>query len=162
MRWQKLGYWVGGIVTTMKKMNKKEENEQEEEEDDKKKRILIVDDEVDITNSFSLALEDSGLFEVDTYNDPLVALSNYRPNFYDLLLLAIQMPKMNGFELHQKIRKMDNKVKVCFISSYNVDYTALREQIPSLELDCLISKNTIRKPIEISKLIKRIESELLT
>lgn len=145
-------------------MNKKKENEQEEEEDDKKKRILIVDDEVDITNSFSLALEDSGLFEVDTYNDPLVALSNYRPNFYDLLLLAIQMPKMNGFELHQKIRKMDNKVKVCFISSYNVEYTALREQIPSLELelDCLISKNTIRKPIEISKLIKRIESELLT
>jgi CheY-like chemotaxis protein len=145
----------------MKKMNK-EENEQEEEEDDKKKRILIVDDEVDITNSFSLALEDSGLFEVDTYNDPLVALSNYRPNFYDLLLLAIQMPKMNGFELHQKIRKMDNKVKVCFISSYNVDYTALREQIPSLELDCFISKNVIRKPVEISKLIKRIESELLT
>ena len=75
-------------------MNKKEENEQEEEEDDKKKRILIVDDEVDITNSFSLALEDSGLFEVDTYNDPLVALSNYRPNFYVLLLLAIQMRKM--------------------------------------------------------------------
>jgi DNA-binding response OmpR family regulator len=141
-------------------MNKK--NEQEEEEDDKKKRILIVDDEVDITNSFSLALEDSGLFEADTYNDPLVALSNYRPNFYDLLLLAIQMPKMNGFELHQKIRKMDNKVKVCFISSYNVDYTALGEQIPSLELDCFISKNIIRKPIEISKLIKRIESELLT
>ena len=117
---------------------------------------------MDITNSFSLALEDSGLFEVDTYNDPLVALSNYRPNFYVLLLLDIQMPKMNGFELHQKIRKIDNKVKVCFITAYNVDYTALREQIPSLELDCVISKNIIRKPIEISKLIKGIESELLT
>ena len=117
---------------------------------------------MDITNSFSLALEDSGLFEVDTYNDPLVALSNYRPNFYVLLLLAFRMPKMNGFELYQKIRKMDNMVKVCFISSYNVDYTALREQIPSLELDCFISKNIIQKPIGISKLIKRIESELLT
>ena len=58
-----------------------------------KKRLLIVDDDVDITNSFCLALEDSGLFVVDTYNDPLVALSNYRPNSYDLLLLDIKMPQ---------------------------------------------------------------------
>jgi DNA-binding response OmpR family regulator len=124
--------------------------------------ILIVDDDVDITDSFSLALEDSGLFEVDTYNDSLVALSNYRPNIYDLLLLDIRMPKMNGFELYQKIKKIDDKVKVCFISAYDADYTALREQIPSLESECLISKNIIRKPMEISKLIEAIESELLT
>jgi CheY-like chemotaxis protein len=117
---------------------------------------------VEITNSFSLALEDSGSFEVGIYNDPLVALSNYRPNSYDLLLLDIRMPKMNGFELYQKIKKIDNKVKVCFISAYDVDYTALREQIPPLELEYFNSKNIIRKPIEISKLIERIESELLT
>ena len=95
-----------------------------------KKRLLIVDDDVDITNSFSLALEDSGLFLVDTYNDPLVALSNYRPNSYDLLLLDIKMPKMNGFVLYDQIKKLDNKVNVCFISAYNVNYTALEEQFP--------------------------------
>ena len=117
---------------------------------------------MEITNSYTLALEDSGLFEVDTYNDPLVALSNYRPNSYDLLLLDIRMPEMNGFELYQKIRKIDNKVKVCFITGYNVDYNELREQNPSLDLDCFISKNILRKPIEISKLIEGIESELLT
>jgi DNA-binding response OmpR family regulator len=143
-------------------LNKKKENEQDEKEDNKKKRILIVDDEVEITNSFALSLEDSGLFEVDTYNDPLVAMSNYRPDFYDLLLLDIRMPKMNGFELYQKIKEIDNNVKVCFISAYDVDYAASREQNPSLELDCFISKQIIRKPIEISKLIERIESELLT
>jgi CheY-like chemotaxis protein len=77
----------------------------EEEENRNKKRILVVDDEVDITLSFSLALEDSGLFEVDTYNDPLVALSNYRPNSYDLLLLDIKMPHMDGFELYDKMKK---------------------------------------------------------
>jgi DNA-binding NtrC family response regulator len=131
-------------------------------EDNKKKRILIVDDDVEITDSFSLALEDSGLFEVDTYNDPLVAFSNYRPNSYDLLLLDIRMPKMNGFELYQKIKKIDNKIKVCFITAFITDYTALREQNPSLDLDCFISKNIFRKPIEISKLIEGIESELLT
>jgi two-component system, OmpR family, response regulator ChvI len=127
-----------------------------------KKRILIVDDEADITLSFSLALEDSGLFVVDTYNDPLVALSNYRPNSYDLLLLDIKMPEMNGFELYEQIKKLDNKVKICFISAFDVDYTALGEQFPSLEKDCLIPKNIIQKPIEVSKLIERIELELLT
>jgi CheY-like chemotaxis protein len=133
-----------------------------EEENRNKKRILIVDDEVDITLSFGLALEDSGLFEVDTYNDPLVALSNYRPNSYDLLLLDIRMPVMNGFELHDEIKKIDNKVKVCFISAYDVDYAALGEQFPSLERDGIIPNNIIRKPIEVSKLIERIELEILT
>ena len=119
--------------------------ENEKKQNGIKKRLLIVDDDVDITNSFSLALEDSGLFLVDTYNDPLVALSNYRPNSYDLLLLDIKMPEMNGFELYEQIKKLDNKVKVCFISAYDVDYTALREQFPSLERDGLIPENIIRK-----------------
>jgi two-component system, OmpR family, response regulator ChvI len=136
--------------------------EKEKKEEGVKKRILIVDDEVDITLSFSLALEDSGLFEVETSNDPLVALSNYRPNYYDLLLLDIRMPAMNGFELYDKIKKLDNKVKVCLISAYDVDYDALREQFPSLEINCLLPRGVIRKPIQIAKLIKRIELELLT
>ena len=68
---------------------------------------------------------------------------------------------MNGFELYDQIMKLDSNVKVCFISAYDVDFTAFREQFPS-EKDCLISKNIIRKPIEVSKLIERIELVLLT
>ena len=132
-----------------------------EEENRKKKMILIVDDEVDITLSFSLALEDSGFFEVETYNDTRVALSNYRPNSYNLMLLDIKMPNMNGFELYDEIKKIDDKIKVCFISAYDVDY-ALGEQFPSLESDGIIPNNIIRKPIDVSKLIKKIELELLT
>ena len=109
----------------------------------------------DITKSFSLALEDSGLFDVDIFNDPRIALSNFEPNHYDLLLF--KMPQMNGFELYDKIKEMDNNVKVSFISAYDVDYKALTEQFPSLEIDCFIPKDFIRKPIEISKLIKRLE-----
>ena len=78
------------------------------------------------------------------------------------MLLDIKMPEMNGFELYDQIKKLDNKVKVCFISAYDVDHTELREQFPSLEKDCLIPKNLIPKPIEVSKLIERIEQELLT
>jgi CheY-like chemotaxis protein len=134
----------------------------EKNENSVKKRILIVDDEADITLSFGLALEDSGLFEVDTYNDSLVALSNYRPNSYDLLLLDIRMPGMNGFKLYDKIKKIDKKIKVCFISAYDVDYAALEEQYPSFKRDDLIPNNIIRKPIDIKELIERIELELLT
>jgi CheY-like chemotaxis protein len=78
------------------------------------------------------------------------------------LLLDIKMPEMNGFELYDQLKKLDNKVKVYFISAYYVDYTILGEQFPSLEKDCLIPKNLIPKPIEVSKLIERIEQELLT
>jgi two-component SAPR family response regulator len=65
------------------------------------------------------------------------------------------MPEMNGFELYDQLKKLDNKVKVCFISSFDVDYTALGEQFPSLERSSLIPKNIIRKPIEVSKLIEK-------
>ena len=72
------------------------------------------------------------------------------------------MPAMKGFVLYEKIKKSDNKVKVCFISAYDVDYNALREQLPTLEIDCLILENIMRKPIEVNELIERIELELLT
>ena len=72
---------------------------------EEKRRILIVDDEPDIASLFKLGLERSGEFEVDVYNDPITALSNYRPGLYDLLLLDIRMPKMNGLELYQNIRE---------------------------------------------------------
>ena len=79
-----------------------------------------------LLRSFSLTLEDSGLFEVIICNDPLVALSNFRPNSYDLLLLDVRMPGMNGFELYDEIKKIDNKVKICFISAYDADSKALK------------------------------------
>jgi CheY-like chemotaxis protein len=122
----------------------------------KKRRILIVDDDPVITKTFGLVLEDSGLYEVDTYNEPLTALRDFRPNFYDLALLAIRMPNMNGFELSDKIEKIDNKVKVCFISAYDVEDKSLREHFPSLKIKCFLPK-----PIAVSDLIKTLETELL-
>jgi CheY-like chemotaxis protein len=91
-----------------------------------------------------------------TYNDSVSALQNIRPNFYDLALLDIRMPNMNGFELSDKIEKMDNKLKVCFISGYDVEDKALRKQFPSLQIKCFLPK-----PIAVIDLIKRLEIELL-
>jgi DNA-binding response OmpR family regulator len=64
----------------------------------KKKKILIVDDEPDITSSLKIGLEDNG-FAVDTFNDSVLALSNFQADMYDLVLLDVKMPEMNGFEL---------------------------------------------------------------
>src|SRR3954447_25629445 len=119
-----------------------------------KSSILIVDDELDITLAFKKGLESNG-FLVDIYNDPFIALSNFKSGFYDLLLLDVRMPKMNGFELYQEIEKIDKKAKVCFITAFEVYYQALKDIFPTLDVGCFI-----RKPIEIDDLVKKINSEL--
>jgi|SRR5918992_3756041 DNA-binding response OmpR family regulator len=122
----------------------------------KKAKLLIVDDDADITNSFSLCLEDSGLFEVDMYNDSMQALSNFKANSYELVLLDIKMPKLNGFQLCNKMKEIDDKVKVCFISAFDKDSPEVKGLVPSLGIECYIPK-----PIQVKDLINRIEVELL-
>lgn len=117
-------------------------------------KILLVDDDTDIALAFKEGLENDG-FYVDAFNDPLDALSNFEASKYDLLLLDIRMPKMNGFELYKEIEKIDKGVKVCFITAFEVYYEALREVFPSPEIECFI-----RKPIEIASLVKKIKDEL--
>jgi two-component system catabolic regulation response regulator CreB/two-component system response regulator ChvI len=122
---------------------------------DKKKRILIVDDEHDIALAFKISLENNG-FVVDTFNDPEQALSNFKAGLYDLLLIDIKMPKMNGFELYREMEKIDNKAKICFITAFEVYYKSLRELFPTVKVDCYI-----KKPITTDDLVQRIKSELV-
>jgi CheY-like chemotaxis protein len=126
------------------------------------KRILIVDDNEDVTTTFKTGIEDSNnsinvnkRIEVHTSNDPVLALSEFKPNFYDLLLVDINMPHMNGFELCEKMVAIDINVKVCYMSSGEINRQALRVIYPSLSIGCFI-----RKPVTIDFLIKRIMSEL--
>jgi DNA-binding NtrC family response regulator len=118
------------------------------------KRILIVDDEPDITFTLKAGLEKTGFFEVDTFNDPELALSSFKRGNYDFLLIDIRMPKMNGYELYDKIRKIDPKVKSFFITAYEINYQALRDQFPTLEMECYA------KPLELNELIRKINEEL--
>jgi DNA-binding response OmpR family regulator len=122
----------------------------------KKKRILIVDDDIDILTTYKKGLEDNGLFEVDAFADPEEALSNFKAGLYDCLIIDIRLPKMDGFELYDKMKEIDNKVKVCFVTAYEVNYQALREVFPSPDLECFI-----QKPIEINELVVRIRAELV-
>lgn len=127
---------------------------QNEQQESTKKRILVVDDEPDITFTLKEGLEKSGLFDVETFTDPSSALSNFKSGYYDFLLIDIRMPKIDGYELYDKIRAIDAKVKACFISAYNVNYRALREQFPTIKMECYA------KPLEIDELIRKITDEL--
>jgi two-component system copper resistance phosphate regulon response regulator CusR len=122
-----------------------------------KNRILIVDDENDINFLFKMVLEDNG-FKVDTFNDPLVALQNFTAGAYDLLLLDMLMPNMNGFELYQKIRMLDDKVKICFLTASGINHEEFRKRAASIATteNCFFIK-----PIENEDLIKRVNKQLL-
>jgi two-component SAPR family response regulator len=123
------------------------------------KRILIVDDNVDITITFKTAIDDNTTLtkkiEVHTSNNPVIALSEFKPNFYDLLLVDINMSQMNGFELCEKILVIDINVRICFMSSGEINRKTQREIYPSLTVGCFM-----RKPVTIDYLLERIKSEL--
>ncbi|MFL6410085.1 MAG: response regulator, partial [Nitrososphaeraceae archaeon] len=94
--------------------------------------------------------------EVYPYNNPAAALSEFKPNFYDLLLTDINMPYMNGFELCEKVFELDVNVRVCFISSAEVNIEALREVYPKARsIGCFI-----KKPVTVEYLAKRLSVEL--
>ena len=114
-------------------------------------RILIVDDEPDITLVLRLGLESNG-FIVKTYNDPLLALSNFKADSYDLLLLDIKMPKMNGFELYQRLQEINLRVKICFITAFELYFDEFQRMFPKLKVECFV-----RKPVSIDVLSKVIK-----
>jgi CheY-like chemotaxis protein len=136
---------------------KKEDQEYKEKQN--RRRILIVDDEPDITAVFEKGLRDRGFKQVDTVNDPLLALKNFKAGFYDLLVIDIIMPEMDGFGLYEEIRKIDSEVRVCFITAFEVNYQALRAVYPGASTAEDIG-SFIRKPIEADDLIRHIEAEL--
>ena len=98
--------------------------EREKQKDPLLKRILIVDDDPDITLTFKVGLDgyyyNKRLFEVYTYSNPVLALSEFKPHFYDLLLTDIYMPGMNEFEFCEKVLDIDVNVRICFMTSAEV------------------------------------------
>jgi DNA-binding response OmpR family regulator len=121
----------------------------------KRKMILIVDDEPDIASYLKLSLEDNG-FEVHSFNDPILALDNFRKRSYSLLILDIKMPKMNGFELYTKIKKIDDKVRVCFMTALSElqEYESFRKEVFPEEG----KRYFIQKPVRNEEVVRMVNT----
>jgi CheY-like chemotaxis protein len=98
---------------------------------------------------------DKRRFEVYTYNNPLAALLEFKPNFYHLMLIDVYMPGMNGFQFCEKVLELDVNIRVCFISAAELNIEALREVYPRVGFGCFI-----KKPVTIEYLATRLSAEL--
>ena len=120
------------------------------------KKILLVDNEADITFALENALEDYG-FSIDSFNDSMLALNSYKRNFYDLIILDIKMPNMDGFELYNKIKEKDPKVKICFLTASELFYEEYRKKRYVLG-EKLGEEYFIQKPIKTDDLVQKINA----
>jgi DNA-binding response OmpR family regulator len=123
-----------------------------------KRRLFLVDDEQDVTSILCSVLQENG-FEVVFFNDPLLALEHFKPRYYDLVILDIKMPAMNGFELYRQIRRKDNHVKVCFLTA--VSEFGEYEQYKKEAYPKLGERHFVAKPVPNDELIRKV-NEMIT
>lgn len=121
---------------------------------DTKKKILIIDDEEDITFIFKIILEDAN-YEVDIFNDPTEALSNYKKNYYDLILLDLKLPDISGTEMYNRILDMDRNTRICFLTSSEL-VSLFNKNEKAVPKDITV----IQKPIENSVFVQKVKDLL--
>jgi CheY-like chemotaxis protein len=122
------------------------------------KRIMIVDACDDVNLTFKIVLSESDRrLRVQSFTDPDDALREFKPDFYHLVIIDILLPKMNGFELYDKLRCLDGKVKICFMTTGSEIFLKefIKEAIPESDPNCYISK-----PIANEDLLKRVQEAL--
>ena len=114
----------------------------------------MVDDEPDVNIAIKAALEENGFCQVDTFNDSESALVAFKSDHYDLALLDIKMPGMGGFQLYRKLKEMDKKLKICFLTATELMYFGDIDSdvINALGTDCFVSK-----PVDTEDLMDRLD-----
>ena len=122
-----------------------------------KRRILLVDDEPDHCMIYQIVLEDDCV----SYTDSVYALKEFKPNYYDLVILDIKMPKLDGFALCEKIRELDNTIEIIFITASEWHYENFRIQYyPEISNDTNV--NCLQKPIRNQELIQIVNMTIAT
>ncbi len=114
-------------------------------------RVLVVDDEADITYALKVGLGGKG-FKVNAYNDPTVALSNFRPGAFDIAILDIRMPKMSGFDLYREMTKVDRNIRILFLTAFDVHREEFEKMFPNVKVETFL-----KKPITIAKLVSKLK-----
>ena len=107
-----------------------------------RQKILVVDDEYDNAFVLKSGLERKGGYNVDVFTNPFTALNDFQADSYDLILIDVRMPDMNGFDLYKKIKERDSKVKICFLSASQYTYEEFKKYEPTIEQNHFIEKPT--------------------
>jgi DNA-binding response OmpR family regulator len=121
-----------------------------------KKKILVVNDEPDVTNMLKMTLERVG-FRVDTFNDPVLALKDYKPNMYDLVILDVIMPELDGLELYTQLKSKDSGINICFLTASSEPY---REELLKEKYNQLSRDLFLEMPLPTSELIREVKKRL--
>ena len=123
---------------------------------------MTVDDDEDVVFYLRAVLQETGLFDVDGFTDPQHALCSFKPGEYDLVILDIRMPGMDGFELYRKIKLIDKIVDICFLTGvhefneYQVVHPDITDEIEKNDDSCVIDK-----PADTEQLIKKINKVIV-
>ena len=118
-----------------------------------RRKVLVVDDELDTAQTFRLILESSGL-RVDIFTDPKKALGTFIPAYYDLVVIDVRMPGMNGFELYSEMKSIDYKIKVLFLTALTdlQDYEDFKSKV-SLKQH---HRHFVQKPVEKDQFLDQV------
>ena len=124
----------------------------------RQKKVLFVDNEPDITTMLKMALERAG-FSIDVFNDPLLALENFKPKMYDVVILDVMMPKMDGLELYNQLKSADPRIKACFLTASSETYS--EELRKRKGRHCELDKDLfLYMPLPISKIVEEINRRI--
>jgi CheY-like chemotaxis protein len=121
-----------------------------------KKKILVVNDEPDVTTMLKMTLERVGL-RVDTFNDPVLALKSYKPHLYDLVILDVIMPELDGLELYTQLKRKDSGINICFLTASSEPY---REKLLKEKYNQLSRDLFLEMPLPTSELIREVKKRM--
>jgi DNA-binding response OmpR family regulator len=119
-------------------------------------KILVVNDEPDVTSMLKMTLERVGL-RVDTFNDPVLALKSYKPHLYDLVILDVIMPELDGLELYTQLKRKDSGINICFLTASSEPY---REELLKEKYNQLSRDLFLEMPLPTSELIREVKKRL--
>jgi CheY-like chemotaxis protein len=123
---------------------------------EKVKKVMVIDDEDDVIFLLKTLLDQMG-FKVSAFTDSVLALQAFKAGVYDLAILDIRLPGLDGFELYERLKRIDNSLKVCFFTASEPYYrNSEREQHSVLIKECPI----IQKPVSNEDLLRQVQEIL--
>jgi DNA-binding response OmpR family regulator len=121
-----------------------------------KKKILVVNDEPDVTTMLKMTLERAG-FRVDTFNDPVLVFKGYKPHTYDLVILDVIMPELDGLDLYTQLKRKDSGINICFLTASSEPY---REELLKEKYNQLSRDLFLEMPLPTSELIREVKKRM--